>query len=144
MITHECLPLEPQDGEVFQVPEGVVVHVGAFIGIKDDKDWIGEATGFDKVSTLSNLWMLQRVITPSSVTLDEDMELEVHTIVKSADRLVFKDGLGWVVASYNPKPVQETVYTGLLAPLTSPVFVAGNYIVYEVIGFMAKGKGVRV
>jgi hypothetical protein len=144
MITHECLPLEPQDGEVFQVPEGVVVHVGAFIGIRDAKSWIGEATGFDKVSTMANLWMLQRVITPNSVTLTEDMELEVHTIVKSADHLVFKDGLGWIVSSYNPKPVQETVYSGILSPITSPVFVAGNYTVYEVIGFLAKGKGVRV
>jgi len=141
MITHECLPLEPQSGDVFVVPEGVVVHVGAFIGIRDEKDWIGEATGFDKVAVLSNMWMLQRVITPSSVIFNEDMPLEVHTILKRADRVIFKDGLGWVVLSYDQKPIQETVYSGFLAPLTSPVFVAGIYNVYEVIGFMTNGKG---
>jgi len=144
MITHECLPLEPQDGDVFIVPEGIVLHVGAFIGVRDEKDWIGEATGFDKVPVLSNLWMLQRFITPNNVILTEDMDLEVHTILKSAERVVFKNGLGWIVLTYNHKPVQETVYSGKLAPLTNPVFSAGSYNVYESVGFMAIGKGEKL
>ena len=144
MITHECLPIEPQNGDTFLVPTGTTVHVGAFIQVRHKNNWVGEATAFDKVAVLSNLWTLQRVVIPANdafLVLEVDMELEVHTILRSADRLIFQDGLGWVVLSYDPTPIQQTIYTGKIASLTGPVFSTESYSIFEIVGFMANKKG---
>lgn len=135
MITHECLPINPQDGDTFCIPEDIQVHIGAFIRIHNGTELIGEASAFNKVPVMSNLWTLHRVITPSSVNLAIDTEVKVITILKRANKVRFEDGFGWYVSEYDKKPLEETVYEGKVASRTGPVFAAGNYCVYELLGF---------
>lgn len=141
MITHECLPVDPQDGDTFYIPEDIQVHVGAFVSIYDGTEPIGEAAAFNKVPTMSNLWTLHRVITPSSVNLAVDTEVRVITIIRRASKVRFEDGLGWYVSAYDKNPLAETVYEGKVASCTGPVFTAGNYCVYELLGFRVIKKG---
>lgn len=141
MITHECLPLDPQHGDTFEVPGDVQVHQGAFIHIYVASTPVGEASALNKVPVMSNLWTLHRVITPSDVSLELDTEVEVHTVIKNARLLKFEDGFGWYVAAFDPNPVAETVYAGKIASVTGPVFAVGKYCVYELLGFRVTSKG---
>jgi len=141
MITHECLPVNPQDGDTFEIPEDIQVHAGAFVSLYSGSEPIGEAAAFNKVPVMSNLWTLHRVITPSEVALSMDTEVSVRTVIKRASHARFEDGLGWYVSAYDEKPLAETVYEGKVASVTGPVFAAGNYCVYELLGFRVLKKG---
>jgi hypothetical protein len=141
MITHECLPLNPQHKDSFEIPGDIQVHAGAFVSLYIDSEPVGEAAAFNKVPVMSNLWTLHRVITPSSVTLTIDTEINVHTTIRNARWVTFEDGFGWYVSAYDPNPIAETVYIGKVASVTGPVFAAGKYSVYELLGFRVTSKG---
>jgi predicted transcriptional regulator YheO len=142
MITHELLPLDPSDGDMFEIPKGIQIHLAAFIHLVDaeTKVHLGEASSIDKMRNCAHGWVLNRVYTHYSLG-SEQRKVDIQTALFNASHLQFKDRLGWVVAGYETEPSQVINYTGTLMCGSHSVYHSETLYVYDHLQFQADKKG---
>lgn len=140
MIQHDALPSDPDNNEIFRVPEELNIAVSAFIKIFQNGEHVGNAVSLEKIPYKAHSWIIRDCTLLKSVDLDK--EIEVKTILHSTEKLRYIDTIGWLVFELRNKPLQITTYTGILDPsLTVTQINSSSIQKYEYLVFYAKGKG---
>lgn len=140
MITHELLPVDPDDGEIFEVPADMNIYVSASIHLtEEDGNIIGVATSLDRSVSLPHLWVLRHANVVCGYT-HEDLK-KVVTALRTPQSVIYHQYMGWVPLKMRDKPLQQTVYTGQIVGDISATLCAEHFRMYDCLYFWAKGKG---
>lgn len=140
MIQHDALPSDPDNDEIFRVPEELNIAISAFIKIFQQGVHVGNAVSLEKIPYKVHSWIIRDCTLLKDVDLDED--IEVKTILYSAEKLRYIDAIGWLPYELRSKPLQVTTYAGMFdSSLVSKQIDESSIQKYEYLVFYAKGKG---
>lgn len=105
MIQHDALPSDPDHEEIFEVPPELNIGVSAFIKIFQNGKHVGNAVSLEKIPYKAHSWII-RDCTLLKDVIDLDEDIEIKTILHSAEKLRYIDAIGWLVFELRNKPLQ--------------------------------------